>query len=292
MAWVGAILVVGVLLEAVSCYPLTPLRPPLKAKQRSATISKCVSNSGAASGFNSWLQEQRTQAAESAATGEASIYVIDAGSDVDNSFTFSGVAWKVLADVSTNSFGAGDVKVVVNFPGFSLGSEIFEVFSSLFTSAQQADKKLVELDRLEVEAPPVAGPALVITARARTEVESALALRRRDASLAAVANEVACVEAVKAFVDRVVVGEPGENKGACPYTESTKVAATGLGKQGVQPGPVGYRYDPGSDVLDCMAACWQAFAEVCRPSNSATAIEPHSIITALGRKARGRVFHT
>ena len=46
----------------------------------------------------------------------------------------------------------------------------------------------------------------------------------------------------------------GSGKGACPYTSSPDWAATGLGRSGVSPGPVAYRFDPGSDALDALAA--------------------------------------
>ena len=42
--------------------------------------------------------------------------------------------------------------------------------------------------------------------------------------------------------------------GACPYTKSADWAATGLEKQGVEPGPVGYMFEACSDALDGMAA--------------------------------------
>jgi len=42
--------------------------------------------------------------------------------------------------------------------------------------------------------------------------------------------------------------------GACPYTKSADWAATGLEKQGVEAGPVGYMHEACSDVLDGMAA--------------------------------------
>ena len=101
--------------------------------------------------FSTWLNEKRREAAE--AGPESGLAVIDAGEDVDNSFSFSGVTWQILSDVSTNCFGTGEVEVVVNFPGLrAKGSDIFVMLAEMFASVKNKGG-LVELDRLEVNPP-------------------------------------------------------------------------------------------------------------------------------------------
>ena len=217
--------------------------------------------------FVDWLELQRSRSVSHAPGDDGSdapLHVLDASDEVDTALLFSGVMWRVLADVSTNCFGPDACGVIVHFPGLvGLGIEVLEIFEDMIRQVKgsplgQDGTSLPELQRLEVSKTVVPGPAMLIRAtRGRTPEEQELALARRGASIAASKNEAACQEAVRHFVQRVVVEEK-----ACPYTKSVDVAATSLEAQGVVPGPVGYRYSPCSDMLDAVSTAWQTFAEV------------------------------
>ena len=66
--------------------------------------------------------------------------------------------------------------------------------------------------------------------------------------------ESQCVSSLKSFVSRIVV------RGACPYTDSTSIAATSI--PGVTPGPVGYRYSSESNAAGVMKVFWENCLEL------------------------------
>ena len=212
--------------------------------------------------FVEWLEGQRAKASIPNTDGPT-IHVLDAGYDVDTAILFSGVMWQVLADVSTNCFGPNDCEVIIHFPGLvHLGIEVLEIFEDLIRQVKgsplgQDGSSLPELQRLDVTKTTVPGPAMHIRARSRSSEEQELALLRREASLAAVPRKEKCQEAVRHFVQRLVIDEK-----ACPYTKSVDIAATSLESQGITPGPVGYKWSPCSDMIDAVSTAWQSFADV------------------------------
>jgi len=72
---------------------------------------------------------------------------------------------QVLSDVSTCAFGSGACTIVVHFPGLKKrqrrGSDIVNAFAELFAAAKaEPSGSLVELARLDVQAPPMPGGML------------------------------------------------------------------------------------------------------------------------------------
>jgi hypothetical protein len=67
----------------------------------------------------------------------------------------------VLSDVSTCAFGPGACTIVVHFPGLASqesGCDVVEAFVELFAAAKaEPSGALVELARLNVQAPPMRG---------------------------------------------------------------------------------------------------------------------------------------
>ena len=200
--------------------------------------------------FQDWMERKREP--------DSGTVVLDAGIEVTTALELSGVAWRILADVSTNQFGT-EGQVIVSFTGLAyLGKEPLSMFCDIFDSVKNDPElkgALVELQRLSVLLPDIPGPALVINARARTVVEEELARERRTYAIGA--EEGRTTVALQSFVGRVVVAGK-----SCPYTSSTDTAATGLEAQGVEKGPVAYRFSGCCDVLDAISQCWMAFAEV------------------------------
>ena len=67
-------------------------------------------------------------------------------------------------------------------------------------------------------------------------------------------SESQSVSSLKSFVSRIVV------RGACPYTDSTSIAATSI--PGVTPGPVGYRYSSESNAAAVLKVFWENCLEL------------------------------
>lgn len=260
--WTVHIIILALSLSPCTAFKVFPNHAIMRKHHAVAPLLASTKGSTNEEAFDTWLQAQRYSASMNRNPSKNMI-VLDAGEDVDSTFTFLGVAWQVLADISTNSLGEEDVEVVLNFPGLkNLGAVPCIAFADLYeTTKTEAEKNsaLIEMRRIRVEASPVAGPAFVITSRARSPDEKNAALDRRKHSLNV--NEDSCLGAIRQFVDRVVVGvtpikgnDKSGSTGACPFTASVDVAATGLSKQGVSAGPVAYRVEALSDGLDAIAA--------------------------------------
>lgn len=97
------------------------------------------------------------------------------------------------------------------------------------------------------------GPAFIIETTERTEKEKGEYTSPSDNSF----DEGKCTDALKSFIDRVVVNEQ-----ACPYTKNVDLAAVGLEAKGVTPGPVAYRYDGSSDACAVVGAFWTCVCEL------------------------------
>ena len=114
---------------------------------------------------------------------------------------------------------------------------------------------LPELQRFSISVLGNGFPALIIETEARTDEE-----KEDAASLKAVESTFdrdKTIAALQSFIGRVVVGLE-----ACPYTKSVDISAVGLEKQGVVPGPVGYRYSPTTDACMAMSSFWNSICEM------------------------------
>lgn len=156
-----------------------------------------------------------------------------------------------MSEVSEND---GESKVCLVLEDIPLGA--LQAFVDDFTVLKTQGRLMAylpELARLSVSmVGKGVGPALLIEAAERTEDELAEEMIKGEEF-----EEEKCTEALKAFIDRVVVGE-----GACPYTKSVDVAAVGLEKRGVPPGPVGYRYGGSADACATVGAFWNCVCEL------------------------------
>ena len=156
-----------------------------------------------------------------------------------------------MSEVSEND---GESKVCLVLEDIPIGA--LQAFVDDFTVLKTQGRLMAylpELARLSVSmVGKGVGPALLIEAAERTEDELAEEMIQGEEF-----EEEKCTEALKAFIDRVVVGE-----GACPYTKSVDVAAVGLEKRGVPPGPVGYRYGGSPDACATVGAFWNCVCEL------------------------------
>lgn len=114
---------------------------------------------------------------------------------------------------------------------------------------------LPELHRFSISVLGKGFPALVIETEAISEEESARAASLK--TMESTFDQEKTVGALKSFIGRVVVGLE-----ACPYTKSVDISAVGLEKQGVVPGPVGYRYSPTVDACMAMSMFWNCICEM------------------------------
>ena len=158
-----------------------------------------------------------------------------------------------MAEVSENDDESKVCLVMEDIPLGALKAFVDD-FTVLKTQARLM-AYLPELARLSVSlVGKGCGPAFVIEGTERTGPEKK-EVEARDA-LGNVTEEKA-TEALKSFIERVVVGEQ-----ACPYTKSVDIAAVGLEPRGVKPGPVGYRFGASSDACGTLGAFWNCVCEL------------------------------
>jgi hypothetical protein len=173
------------------------------------------------------------------------------GCDATAVHTMSAALWTTMSEVSEND---DESKVCLVLEDIPMGA--LQAFVSDFTVLKTQGRLMAylpELVRLNVSVVGKGvGPALLIEASKRTEKEL-----EEKKSRSEVFDEAQCTDALKSFIDRVVVGEE-----ACPYTKSVDLAAVGLEKQGVKPGPVGYKYHGSSDACAAVGAFWGCVCEL------------------------------
>lgn len=166
--------------------------------------------------------------------------------------TLSAALWSTMAEVSADD-GAQSVCIVLE----SIPVGALEAFAEDFTvlkTQMRLMEHLPELARFSISI-VAKGPAFLIETGARTEDE----IKVKNERILAEKNldETRITNALKSFVDRIVIGEA-----ACPYTKSHDLAAVGLEKRGIVPGPVAYRYNGSSDVCGALAAFWECICEL------------------------------
>ena len=167
------------------------------------------------------------------------------GCDANQVHTMNAAMWTTMAELSEQDEEQQACMVLENIPVGALKS--FANDFLMLKTQQRLIDFLPELKRISVSViGKGVGPAVLIETISRTaeEVEEK---NRRDA-VAAELNEKKCMEAMKAFVDRVVVGCQ-----VCPYMKDVGQASLG---------PVGYRYSPTADVCGVMAAFWNNICEL------------------------------
>ncbi len=173
------------------------------------------------------------------------------GCDAKAVHTMSAAMWNTLAECSENDKESKVCLVMDDIPQGALQAFVDD-FTILKTQGRLM-AYLPELTRLSVSmVGKGAGPALLIEAAERTKEELEEKALRSD-----VFDEEKCTNALKSFIDRVVVGEE-----ACPYTKSVDLAAVGLEKRGIKPGPVGYRYGGSSDACAAVGSFWNCVCEL------------------------------
>ena len=177
------------------------------------------------------------------------------GCDATAAHTYSAAIWNTLSDVSQNDEEQKLCIVFESIPMTGLASFIEDF--SILKMQQRLIEQLPELERISVSLLQKGelGPALIIEASKRTEEEKVAQTQR--AVMEGKYDEATCETAMRSFVDRLVVGER-----ACPFTKNSEVAGVGLEAQGINPGPVGYRFGESSDVCATLAAFWNSICEL------------------------------
>ena len=177
------------------------------------------------------------------------------GCDATAAHTYSAAIWNTLSDVSQNDEEQKLCIVFESIPMTGLASFIEDF--SILKMQQRLIEQLPELERISVSLLQKGelGPALIIEASKRTEEEKVAQTQR--AVMEGKYDEATCETAMRSFVDRLVVGER-----ACPFTKNSDVAGVGLEAQGINPGPVGYRFGESSDVCATLAAFWNSICEL------------------------------
>lgn len=177
------------------------------------------------------------------------------GCDADQVNTFSAALWTTLSEMSEDDKGQTACLVLEKIPVGALTA-----FTEDFSILKMQDRLmhfLPELRRISVSVVGKGiGPALVLETIDRTpeEIEEAA---QRTALAEGRTNEEPCIQSLRNFVQRMVIGLQ-----ACPYTKEVDLSATGLQAQGVTPGPVAYRFSPSTDVCGALASFWTCICEL------------------------------
>jgi hypothetical protein len=153
--------------------------------------------------------------------------------------------WTTMAELSDQDEEQRACIVLESIPVGALKS-FCDDFTVLKTQNRLCDF-MPELKRISVSVVGKGvGPAVLIETTTRTakEVDEK---NQRNADTAGI-DENKCIAAMKAFVDRVVVGYQ-----ACPYTRDVNVAVLG---------PIGYRYSSTNDACGALAAFWSNICEL------------------------------
>lgn len=175
------------------------------------------------------------------------------GCDATAVHTMNAALWTTLSELSEND---EDSKVCLVMESIPTGA--LQAFVDDFTVLKTQDRLMAylpELRRLSVSlVGKGVGPAFILESSKRTEAE----IEEKNARLShGPYDEEKSTAALRSFIDRVVVGEE-----ACPYTKSVDVAATGLLKQGVTPGPVAYRFSDTTDACATVGIFWNCVCEL------------------------------
>ena len=188
--------------------------------------------------------------------------------DADQVHSFCTALWGLLARVSRSPHGQTACLVLERVPVSALRAFVQE-----YTEMQQTPRLMAQLPELERIAlalvgeddEATVGPAILIqsTTTTTTTTTTAVLPPPPQQQQQQHYDQDKCIAATQSFVQRMVVGEE-----ACPYTKDPHVAATGLEKKGIAPGPVAYRFDATEDACGALAAFWNATAEVMTTSET------------------------
>jgi hypothetical protein len=169
------------------------------------------------------------------------------GCDATAVHTMSAALWTTMAELSEND---EDSKVCLVMEAIPVGAlKAFEEDFTILKTQGRLMAYLPELKRISVSLiGKGVGPAFIIETQARTAEDIA---EKNARNAAGDFDEAKSTDALKSFIDRVVVNEQ-----ACPYTKNIDLAAVGLENKGVTPGPVAYRFDKSSDACSVVGAFW------------------------------------
>mmetsp|Transcript_7970 Transcript_7970/g.11371 ORF Transcript_7970/g.11371 Transcript_7970/m.11371 type:complete len:447 (-) Transcript_7970:145-1485(-) len=174
------------------------------------------------------------------------------GCDANAVHTMSAALWTTIAELSERDEAD---KVCLVMEAIPIGA--LQAFVEDFTVLKTQGRLMFELRELERVSVSLVGkgvgPAFIIETTERTEEE----IQVKNARSSVVYDEAKSTAALKSFIDRIVVNEQ-----ACPYTKNVDLAAVGLDKQGVPPGPVAYRFDASSDAAAVVGVFWNCVCEL------------------------------
>lgn len=177
------------------------------------------------------------------------------GCDANQVNTFSAALWTTLAEMNEDDKGQKACLVLEKIPLGALAA--FTEDFSILKMQDRLMKFLPELDRISISiVGKDTGPALLLETQDRTPEEIA-EKESRLAKAEGSTNEESCTNALKSFVNRMVIGLD-----ACPYTQTVDLSATGLESKGVTPGPVAYRFSASTDACGALASFWTCICEL------------------------------
>ena len=165
--------------------------------------------------------------------------------DADQVHTMNAALWTTMSELGEQDGEQRACLVMERIPLDALKS-----FANDFTVLKTQDrltKCMPELLRISVSVVGKGvGPAILIETTTRSEADVA-EKNKRNAAMATL-DETKCTAAMKAFVNRVVVGYQ-----ACPYTKNVEMATLG---------PIGYRFSPAADACGALSAFWNSICEL------------------------------
>lgn len=173
------------------------------------------------------------------------------GCDANQVHTLNAALWTTMAELSANPKAERACLIMEEIPLSALLA-FAEDFTVLKTQGRLM-QYLPELSRFSISLVGKGlGPAVLI----ETEEDTSGVCEQRTAAEGKYDKEKT-IASLRSFISRVVVGLE-----ACPYTKSADVSATGLERQGVTPGPVGYRFSGTVEACQVMAVFWNCICEL------------------------------
>lgn len=176
------------------------------------------------------------------------------GCDADAVHTMSAALWTTMAEISESDEAQRVCLIMEAIPTGAL-----KAFVEDFTVLKSQTRLMIHLPELKRFSISLvgkgAGPAFVIETTDRTDEEKAIKNARAvtDGSF----DPTNCEKALRSFIERVVIEAE-----SCPYTKTTDLAAVGLEKRGVPPGPVGYRFGGSSEACAAVGMFWNCVCEL------------------------------
>jgi len=176
------------------------------------------------------------------------------GCDSDAVHTMNAALWTTMAELSAQDEIKKTCLIMENIPISALTSFVEDYL--ILKTQDSLISQLPELKRINVSLLGGGiGSAILIEAGERTEEQKAE--RDERTAIEPALNEEKCTDALKAFINRIVIGLE-----ACPYTKEVDKAAVGLAKKGIPQGPVAYRYSGSTEVCAVIGAFWNCVCEL------------------------------